>query len=95
MHLIAYIDNILVLAESQELAKYNVESVLYVLQCLGFLMNSVLGTAQSMEFLGLTVDTVTMELKLPVEKIKICAEARSMATADHTSVRAIASWWER
>ena len=44
-----------------------------------------------MEFLGLTVDTVAMKLKLPVEKIKkIRAEARSMATAEHTSACAIA-----
>ena len=85
------IADILVLAESQELAK---EGVVYLLQCLGFLINSkksVLEPAQSMEFLGLTVDTVAMELKLPVEKMKkIRAEARSMATAEHTSARAIA-----
>ena len=93
MRLIAYIDDILVLAESQELAKNHVEGVVYLLQCLGFLKKSVLEPAQSMEFLGLTVDTVAMELKLPVEKIKkIRAETRSMATVEHTctSARAIA-----
>ena len=68
VRLIAYIDDILVLAESQEQARMQVEALVYLLQCLGFRVNlkkSVLEPAQMMEFLGFTVDTVQMELKLP------------------------------
>ena len=44
-----------------------------------------------MEFLGLTVDTVQMELKLPVDKIKkICAESRAMMREEQVSGRALA-----
>ena len=82
VRLIAYIDAMLVLAESQEQAKRHAEAVVYLLQCLGFKINqkiSVLEPAQVMEFLGLTVDTVQMELKLPVDNIKkIRAESRAM-----------------
>ena len=56
---------------------------MYLLQCLGFRVNqkkSVLEPAQVIEFLGLTVDTVRMELKLPVDKIKnIRAESRAVS----------------
>ena len=39
VRLIAYIDDILVLAESKELAVSHVEAVVYLLQCLGFQIN--------------------------------------------------------
>ena len=73
VRLIAYIDDILILAESQEQARNHAEALVYLLQCLGFKVNqkkSVLEPAQVMEFLGFTVDTVHMELKLPLEKIQ-------------------------
>jgi hypothetical protein len=57
VRLIAYIDDILVLAESKELASSHAEALVYLLQCLGFRVNqkkSVLEPAQAMEFLGLT-----------------------------------------
>ena len=94
VRLIAYIDDILVLAESKELAVSHVEAVVYLLQCLGFQINqkkSVLEPAQTMEFLGRTVDTVAMELRLPLGKMKkICAESRAMARTDQVSARALA-----
>ena len=89
-----YIDDILILAESQEQARNHAEALVYLLQCLGFKVNqkkSVLEPAQVMEFLGFTVDTVHMELKLPLEKIKkIRAESRSMVREDQVSGRALA-----
>ena len=94
VRLVACIDDILVLAESTELAKSHVEALVYLFQCLGFRINqkkSVLEPAQTMEFLGLTVDTVTMELRLPLEKMKkIRAESRAMARAEQVSARALA-----
>ena len=73
VRLIAYIDDILVLAESQDQARNHAKALVYLLQCLGFKVNqkkSVLEPAQVMEFLGFTIDTVKMELKLPLEKMK-------------------------
>ena len=91
---IHYIDDILILAESQEQARNHVEALVYLLQCLGFKVNqkkSVLEPAQVMEFLGFVVGTVHMELKLPLEKItKIRAELRSMVKEDQVSGRALA-----
>ena len=79
VRLIAYIDDILVLAESQEQAKRHAEAVVYLVQCL---------PAQVM---GLTVDTVKMELKLPVDKIKkIRAESRAMMREKQVSGRVLA-----
>ena len=66
VQLIAYIDNIFILAHTRELARSHAEGLLYLLQK----KKSVLELAQDMEFLALTMDTVKMELSLPVEKIK-------------------------
>ena len=66
MQLIVYIDDIFLLAESEEMSRD-------LLECLGFTINtnkSILEPAQSIEFLGFTVNTVTMELSLPAEKLK-------------------------
>ena len=94
VRLIAYIDDILVLAESQERAKDHVKGVVYLLTCLGFQINkekSVVEPVQTLEFLGLTVDTISMELRLPGEKIKqIRAESRNMMKESKTSARALA-----
>ena len=47
--------------------------------------------AQEMEFLGFTVDTVHMEQKLPVDKIKkIRAESRALLREEQVSGRALA-----
>ena len=82
------------MAESREQTRSHVEALVYLLQCLGFQLNqekSVLEPAQVMEFLGLTVDTVQMELRLPGRKIKqIRAEARTMMREEHVSGRALA-----
>ena len=74
MRLIAYIDDILVLAESRELLINQAAGMCYLLENLGFLINqkkSILEPSQTMEFLGFTVDTVAMEIKLPSDKLKI------------------------
>ena len=56
--------------------------MLYLLECLGFIINkekSVFTLCQIIEFLGLTVDSLTMEIRLPPHKIKkIRADARKI-----------------
>ena len=99
VQLIAYTDNILVLAESREMARSHAEALVYLLQCLGFKINqnkSILEPAQVMEFLGFSVDTIQMELKLPVDKIKkIRVESRSMLREERVSGRALARLVEK
>jgi len=55
----------------------------YLLESLGFIVNtkkSVLNPAQVIEFLGLSVDSIAMEIRLPSVKIKqIRAEAHKLA----------------
>ena len=71
--LIAYIDNLLLLAESKDLILDQVTGVRYLLECLGFIVNikkSILDPAQVIEFLGLSVDSLAMEIRLPPVKIK-------------------------
>ncbi|XP_065902413.1 uncharacterized protein [Dysidea avara] len=94
VRLLAYIDDILILAESRDLILDQVTGMLYLLQCLGFIVNtkkSVLNPAQVIEFLGLSVDSVAMEIRLPPIKIKqIRAEARKLARQKSVSARMLA-----
>ena len=67
MYLIAYIDKLLILVESRELILDHVTGMWYILECLGFIVNtkkSVLNPAQVIEFLGLSMDSITMEIRL-------------------------------
>ena len=70
MCLIVYIDNILILAESKELACHHVIGLLYLLVILGFASkpNCVL---KPMEFLGFLVNSVQQELNLPAGRSRL------------------------
>ena len=71
--MIAYIDDILVMAKSRELLVNQAAEMFYLLENLGFLINQkkfILEPSQTMEFLGFTLDTVAMEITLPSDKLK-------------------------
>ena len=73
IQVIIYIDNMLVLVESRELAMQHLEVLIFLLEALGFIINkekSILSPAQELEFLGLVVDSLQLQLKLPSEKMK-------------------------
>ena len=93
MRLIVYIDDILLLAETKEKARDQASGLIYLMQCLGFTINSektISEPSQRLEFLGFTVDTTNMELSLPVLKIKkIRAESRQLLEAEHITARAL------
>ena len=80
MRIVVYIDDILLMAESQEKARDQASGFVHLLQCLGFTINrekTVLEPTQCLEFLGFMVNTVSMELTLPPKKLKkIRAESR-------------------
>ena len=94
VRLIAYIDHLLLLAESKDLILDQVTGMRYLLECLGFIVNikkSILDPAQVMEFLGLSVDSLAMEIRLPPIKIKqIQEEARKLAKQETIPARMLA-----
>ena len=87
VRIIIYIDDMLIMAESETLLKDHVKGVVYLLENLGFVINlpkSALEPKRTIEFLGFQVDSTSMELKLPGDKIKnIRGEARKILAADH------------
>ncbi len=93
VRLVCYIDDILLLAETQTVAEEQVKGLQYLLECLGFIVHpdkSIMTPGQVMEFLGMTVDSTKMELRLPAKKLKdIRAEARKLAQQRVIPVRAL------
>ena len=73
IRIIIYIDDMLVLSESKEMAAQHLEVLTFLLEALGFIVNgekSILCPSQELELLGLLVDSQSLQLKLPIEKIK-------------------------
>ena len=93
MCLVAYIDDTLILAESKETALDHVKGMVYLLECLGFVINKdklLLLLSQTMEFLGLMIDSVNMELLLLLHKIKmIRTESRKLLKDGTTMAHAL------
>ena len=93
MRVIVYIDDILLMAESREKLCDQTLALVYLLECLGFVINSqktVLEPTQSLVFLGFTVNSTDMELRLPPEKMKkIRAEARKLRGAENVTARSL------
>lgn len=81
------------MAESKEKAQDQASGLIYLLQCLGFTINTsktILEPTQTIEFLGFTVNSVIMELSLPAEKLKrIRVESRKLLEAGQISAHAL------
>ena len=70
--LVIYLDDILLLSESPEASRKDTHALLDLLTRLGFLINwpkSVLVPTQSIEFLGQKLNSVTMMISLPLNKV--------------------------
>ena len=70
---VIYIDDILLVGESQEECYYNVSNTVNVLDDLGFTIHphkSVLQPTQYIQFLGFMLNSVTMTVKLTSEKVR-------------------------
>ena len=83
--LIIYIDDILIVASALKEASLARDTTIYLLQNLGFIINfkkSVLDPTQTLEYLGITINSVTMTFSVPKEKIqkleKLCKETLEM-----------------
>ena len=69
--IIVYLDDFLVIAESQEKCQSYLAHLMKVLRQLGFAINynKVTGPCKRLTFLGITLDTENMTIELPSEKI--------------------------
>lgn len=76
--LVIYLDDILILAESQETALRHRDRTLQLLQELGWLVNwekSVLQPARLLTYLGVQIDSENMTFSLPTEKLTKLSKA--------------------
>ena len=89
IRLIIYLDDILILAPSKELAELHVATVIYLLVNLGInYEKSILIPATEMEFLGFLVNSVTLTLSLPRDKIrKVRKECQEVMDSPQITIR--------
>ena len=82
IRLVIYMDDMLIMARSIQLLREHIYQILYLLENLGFIINnkkSLLSPTQVIELLGMIVNSQTMEITLPGQKIKtIRLEARQI-----------------
>ena len=80
VQVIIYLDDMLLMARSKEELIQNRDTLIYLLQHLGFVINkkkSSLSPSQTIEFLGLEINSMLMSLSLPQEKlVKILCQCR-------------------
>ena len=72
LRIILYLDDFLILAKTLEETILSRDSVIYLLQNLGFVINlkkSVLQPIQKIEFLGMIIDSVEMTVPQSQEKV--------------------------
>ena len=94
--IIVYIDDMLILAETPEQASQHLETLMWILRALGFIVNhdkSVLKPTQEIEFLGMVVNSVSMEISLPGEKLRqIRGEATKLLSQSQVSARLLSKF---
>jgi len=95
IRIVIYID-MLLLSESKEVAIQHLEVLIFLLEALGFIVNkekSVLCPSQEIKFLGLLVDSQSLQLKLPTEKMKqIRKEAAQLQQKEAMSARQLSKF---
>ena len=86
---IIYIDDILIMAESETLLRDHILGIIYLLENLGFVINfpkSMLEARKIIDFLGFLVDSNTMGLRLLGNKLKNTrGEAKKLLTSEYTT----------
>ncbi|CAG2255747.1 unnamed protein product [Mytilus edulis] len=94
VRLIVYLDDILIMNQSNQKILSDLSTVLSILRGLGFLINtnkSVMEPSQTMEFLGYTVNSKLLTLSLPKEKVeKIKNSSKLMLEHKKVSARDLA-----
>ena len=86
----------LILAETPEKASQHLKTLVWILRALGFIVNqdkSVFTPTQEIEFLGLVVNSVSMELSLLREKLRqIRGEATKLLSPSLVSARVLSQF---
>ncbi|KZS04654.1 Uncharacterized protein APZ42_032360 [Daphnia magna] len=94
IRLIIYLDDILIMGSSHDEASRHLKVTIDLLQSVGFLISwekSVLFPAQTIEFLGLNIDSRISTISLPPAKVdSIIALCYSLLRADQVKLRDIA-----
>ena len=94
IRLIIYLDDLLILADSEQTARLHLATAQSLLENLGFVINlkkSVLSPVQKIEFLSMTVDSLILCLALPRDKVRsIRRECESLIANPTTTVRQLA-----
>ena len=78
IHLIVYLDDLLLAAPSKDLLLQNLSTVIWLFISLGFLISipkSVTTPSHCLEFLGFMVDTESMTISLPIHKVQTIQKA--------------------
>ena len=88
---IVFLDDILVIASTEEEAVMARDTLIYILQSLGFMVNvekSELNPTQKLEFLGVIVDSLEMSLALPQgKKDKVINQCSQLLNEKEVSIR--------
>jgi len=91
--IIVFLDDILLIASTKEDLIGLRDTLIFLLQQLGFMINlkkSVLSPCQQIEFLGVDIDTQTMMLSLPKEKvIRMKTQCVSLLEKEKVSLREV------
>ena len=95
IRMIVYLDDMLIIAQSGDIALLHASTALDLLQRLGFTLNylkSVLVPSPRMEFLGFMVESLTVSLALPRAKIrKVRKESQALLNSSLVTVRQLLS----
>ena len=88
--MLIYLDDMLLMGHSIEEISMCRDTVIFLLQYLGFVINwkkSVLTPVQEIEFLGLKINSVNLEISLTEEKIqKVKTKCQNLLTEPATSI---------
>ena len=90
--IIIYLDDILIMSESHDLALTHASTALNLLEGLGFVVNyekSCLKPGQVIEFLGFEINSQTLTILLPRDKIRNIKKCQNLLDNPNPSVREI------
>ena len=94
IRLIVYLDNMLIMPQSRDIALQHASTAQDLFQGLGFMINylkSVFVPSTKMEFLGFVVDSLTLSLALPRNKIRnVRKECQALLNLPLVRVRQLA-----
>ena len=93
MRIIVYLDNFPIIRKTLEEAIVTRDSVIYLLQNLGFIINlkvSVLHPTQRIEFLGMMIDSVEMTVSLPQKKVESISRCQEILPMQEVSIKNLA-----